>query len=414
MLLRRRWTDDPSFFCELLRRQGCNPCRGSDCDEYCLAILHEVKCNISHVLKYCRANMNNCPFCRQTIAPEYRLAHCCKGFPAFGRRQLILWNIPETVFNRPERMQKKRLQPSLPSPTPISSVMQLHKDAKTSTLLWPFEQVFVWRLPDYRNNSDGLYPTRPACGKIDCVKRYCIPESHEKSQQCTTPNGINISMGEYMISFPKRCPFCYTELKWASLRVLHECFDAPLPYGTASDYQKEISECLAMRRIERRGHEAEKQRNRAKMHEMSRIESHLRLCTSWCKCKNCTLHNSAGDALCIIVKSNYGNLRIVRPPKHNESDEPPSLDQTRRKKRRTTRHLLNTSKRPKIQSQRIKWNNGNRYTDGGGGGGGGGKSKDDPYVMRYQPVASREFIGTDLVPVDDTGYLTLPGFDHCC
>ena len=126
------WTTNPSFFCELLRRQECKPCR-LNCNEYCLDILHEIECNTPAVVKYFLANMNNCPLCGVFITPEYRAAHCCDGFPDLGRKQLLLLNIPENLFNTPRwlpRQLSKRPESHSPPrcpPSPTPSEIELHE-----------------------------------------------------------------------------------------------------------------------------------------------------------------------------------------------------------------------------------------------------------------------------------------------
>lgn len=428
----RRWTENPSFFCELLRRQGCNPCR-LNCKPYCLDVFHDVVCEIPSILAYARSNMNNCPFCRKPIPLEYRRAHLCESFPPLGRKQLLSWNVPEAAFNKRQLMPHPRSASPSPvsSPSPTRSEIEIHEhkrdsdredektpdDDETSRAVplvkliapdtfWPFEQVFVGRRFGHRKVNE-LLPARPACFEISCTKLYCIPEAHWTTRECTTPAGDMILLGAYLAAFPNRCPYCFREFRWASTRLLHECGLAPWPYCQASDYQKDTASWFAQQKIERRGRAADKrvaQKDNEKTCAADRITSHLKWCASSCGCENCVRHKSAGHAKFIIVRSVLGDLHVTRPPMLRE---PPSITRQHNNKKRSASHQLSTP------AKRIKWQYKDSCTSGGCGiGGTNGKGpRRKPWVMRNQPVRSQQFAGTDVVPLEDKGFVELSGFD---
>lgn len=414
----RRWTKDPSFFCELLRRQECKPCR-SNCSLYCLDVFHEAADDVLSILTYSRENMNNCPFCCTWIALEYRRFHLCEKFPELGRNQLLSCNVPKSAFNERQRMPRQK---KLRSPSELDEYKHdsdREDEAKVTeappkTLIapdtfWPFEQVFVGRRIGH-SAIDQLRPVRSVCGEIQCTKMFCIPESHWKSRQCRTPAGDTIMMGGYLAAFPNRCPFCFNEFRWASSRLEHECVAAPWPYSRASLYQKGIAPLFAQQKIERRGRIADAARERA----AGRITSHLKWCAASCDCENCAKHNSAGDAAFIIVQSDLGELVVTRPPMVHEQPPPvlPSCvaskkkGKKKKKKRRASRELPITGKM-------LKWQYDDSCTSGGCGISGTNDRgpKRNPWVMRKQPVVSRKFVGTDVVPMSDTGFVELAGFE---
>ena len=253
---------------------------------------------------------------------------------------------------------------------------------------------------------EEVIPTRPVCGEIDCTKLYCMPESHWKTRTCRTPDGDTIVMGAYTMAFPNRCPFCYTDIPWASQRLIHECpGGAPYPYSAATAYQIELSEYFAMQKIEQRGRQTKEELEHNRKHEILRIESHLRWCCTTCKCDKCTLLKNTPSAPFIIVKSAFGDLKIKRPPK---LCEPPPLPKNMKKRQRDREVIcVTTTKR------RIKWHDEESCTSGGIGNLAthGRKPKRKPWVMRHQPVRSQKFEGSKTVSVGDTGYVELTGFD---
>lgn len=312
-----------------------------------------------------------------------------------------------------------------------------HQKLTKPSSFWPFERVFVGRRHGYRL-VEQLVPTKSVCGKTGCRKMYCIPESHKDTMWCRTPRDGDIRMGAYMSTFPDWCPYCLTMVRQASARVTHECPGAPWPYSRATAHQREMAECFAMKKIDRRNGEADELLSKNVSRETSLIEIHLRWCAESCECKICEMHNNAKGDACIIVNTKYGNIPVTRPPILHE---PP---RKRRKmvhattktktKTKSSHHKIasrggggdgergvggGSSKRVALKKQtrpshyKIAWRD---NEDWGGGGIGnapidGGPLQRKPWVLRRQPVQSRAYTGCKSVPLGDTGFVGLSGFE---